>query len=44
MPTAKNGLEKLAAGIGAVGRTLQDLIAPELKEHTAILLQHGERF
>jgi hypothetical protein len=44
MPTANNGLEKPAAGISAVRRTLQDLVALELKEHTAILLQHGERF
>jgi DNA-binding FrmR family transcriptional regulator len=42
MPAAKDGLEKLAAGIGAVRRALQGLIAPELKEHTSILRGHTE--
>ena len=40
--SSKNGLEKLAAGIGAVRRARQDLIAPELKEHTNILRRHAE--
>ncbi|HXD91553.1 MAG TPA: hypothetical protein VNU00_10900, partial [Candidatus Binataceae bacterium] len=44
MPTPKNGLEKRASGIGAVRKVLQDLIAPELKEHNAILRQHGDGF
>ena len=42
MAAAKNGLDKLATGIGAVRRTLQDLIAPELRQHTTLLLQHAE--
>ena len=42
MAAAKNGVGKLATGINGVRTVLQQLIAPELKEHTVILRQHGE--
>lgn len=42
MPAAKDGFGRLATGITGFRKALQDVITPELKEHTLILWADAE--